>query len=108
MLAIIHTVQKWQSYLVGNHFVIQIDHHNLKYFFEGRAHTPFQQKWVTKLLGFDYEIQYRKGCDNQVADTLSRVPFDVGSSNTSGFINAISYPCFSWLDDLRRHIEKDT
>lgn len=63
---------------------------------EGKAHTPFQQKWVTKLLGFDYEIQYKRGCDNQDADALSRV------------LNAISSTYSSWLDDLRRHVEKDT
>ena len=107
MLAIIHVVQKWQSYLVGNHFVILTDHHSLKYFLDGRAHTPFQQKWVTKLLGFDYEIQYKKGCDNQVADALSRVISDVNNSKHSGEINAISYPYSSWLDDLRRHVEND-
>lgn len=108
MLAIIHAVQKWQSYLVGNHFVILTDHHSLKYFFERRAHTPFQQKWITKLLGFDYEIQYKKGCDNQAADALSRVHYDVDHSAHSSVLNAISYPYSSWLDDLRRHVEKDT
>lgn len=39
MLAILHAVQKWQSYLVRNHFIVQTDHHNLKYFLQGRAHT---------------------------------------------------------------------
>lgn len=56
MLTIIHAIHKWQSYLVENHFIIQIDHDNLKYFLQGKAHIPFQQKWVTKLLGFDYKI----------------------------------------------------
>ncbi|XP_070681683.1 uncharacterized mitochondrial protein AtMg00860-like [Malus domestica] len=44
MLAIIHTVQKWQSYLVGNHFIIQTDHHSLKYFFRGKSSYPFSTK----------------------------------------------------------------
>lgn len=108
ILTIIHAIPKWQSYLVGNHFIIQTDHHSLKYFLEGRAHTPFQQKWVTKLLGFDYEIQYKRGCDNQAADALSRVLPDIDNSNKSNELNAISYPYSSWLDDLRRHVEKDT
>ena len=29
--------------------------------------------WIAKLLGYDYEIQYKKGNDNTMADALSRL-----------------------------------
>lgn len=72
MLTIIHVVQHWRSYLIGHHFIILIDHHSLKFLIEQRISMPEQKKWVTKLLGYDYEIVYRKGKENVVIDALLR------------------------------------
>lgn len=32
-----------------------------------------QQVWLTKLFGFDYEIEYKKGNDNLITNALSRI-----------------------------------
>lgn len=32
------------------------------------------QKWVTKLLSYDFSIEYKKGFDNTAVDALSRLP----------------------------------
>ncbi|KAK8933363.1 hypothetical protein KSP39_PZI015730 [Platanthera zijinensis] len=74
MLAIIHAVGVWRPYLLGRHFKVRTDHQSLKHFLDQRVSSPLQQKWVTKLLGYDYEIVYRRGKDNVVADALSRLP----------------------------------
>ncbi|GJZ65512.1 transposon Tf2-11 polyprotein [Tanacetum coccineum] len=39
--------------------------------------TLFQAKWLPKLLGYDYEISFKKGNDKLVADALSRVDCSV-------------------------------
>jgi hypothetical protein len=72
MLAILHAMHTWRPFLLGRHFQIKIDHHSLKYFLEKRLSSPKQNKWLTKMLGYDYEIIYKKGKDNIVANALSR------------------------------------
>jgi hypothetical protein len=39
---------------------------------EQRLSLEEQKKWVTKMLGYDFEIIYKKGKKNVVADALSR------------------------------------
>lgn len=70
LLAIIMEVQKWRTYLLGQKFVIKTDHEALKYFMKQKLITLVKQKWVSKMLGFDYNIQYKKGKENLVADAL--------------------------------------
>jgi hypothetical protein len=67
MLAILHVVDLCCPYLLGKRFQINIDHQSLKYFLEQHISSPKQQKWVTKLFGYDYEIIYNKGKENVVA-----------------------------------------
>jgi hypothetical protein len=71
MLAILHVMDLWHPYLLGKCFQIKKDHQSLKYFLEQRISSPEQQKWVTKLFGYDYEIIYKKEKDNVVVDALS-------------------------------------
>uniref|UniRef100_A0A1J3K9P1 Retrovirus-related Pol polyprotein from transposon 17.6 n=1 Tax=Noccaea caerulescens TaxID=107243 RepID=A0A1J3K9P1_NOCCA len=73
LLAVVFAVQKWRHYLLTGQFVIKTDQRSLKYLLEQRLNTPIQQQWLPKLLEFDYEIQYKEGKENLMADALSRV-----------------------------------
>jgi hypothetical protein len=68
-----------QIYLLGQRFQIKTEHQTLKYFLEQHISSPEKQKWVTKLFGYDYEIIYKKGKDNVVADALSQKYEEEGS-----------------------------
>ena len=57
-------------YLIGRHFKVKTNHDSLKYFLEQRLSLEEQQQWVTKMLGYDFEIIYKKGKKSVVADAL--------------------------------------
>jgi hypothetical protein len=85
MMAILHALKKWRAYLIGRHFKVKTNHDSLKYFLEQRLSSEEQQKWVTKILGYDFEIVYKKGKQNVVVDAVSRKDEDV-----EAFLYAIS------------------
>lgn len=58
MLAVIEAVRLWRPYFLGRRFLIITDQKSLKYLLEQRIATPEQQKWISKLVGYDYEIIY--------------------------------------------------
>lgn len=72
--AITTAVHKWHHFLLGHTFVIMIDHRSLKELMSQVIQTPEQQRYLAKLLGYDYTIQYKPDLTNMVADVLSRVP----------------------------------
>ncbi|GJU69087.1 transposon ty3-G gag-pol polyprotein [Tanacetum coccineum] len=72
-LAVVAALDKWKGYLLDRHFKIRTDHFSLKYLLNQKLTTPFQFKWLPKLLGYDYEIVYKNENENVVADALSRM-----------------------------------
>jgi hypothetical protein len=74
MLAIMHALTKFRQYLVGNRFKVKTDHNSLKFLMEQKELSERQQKWISKIQAYDFEIEYVKGKNNVVADTLSRIP----------------------------------
>ena len=61
MLAIFAAVKKWHSYLIGRRFMIKTDHYSLRFLLDQKATTPAQQASIVKMMGYDYEVSFRKG-----------------------------------------------
>ncbi|CAL1394368.1 unnamed protein product [Linum trigynum] len=100
MYAITQAVQQWRPYLLGQKFHIYTDQRSLKYLLDQRVATPDQHKWVSKLLGFDYELHYRTGASNRAADALSRM----GEGEQ---LHAMTSPIATVWDEVRAAIHSN-
>src|ERR1700733_295411 len=78
------------------------DHDRFRYFLEQRLSSEEQQKWVTKMLGYDFEIIYKKGKKNVVADALSRKDKDV-----EALLCTISIIQPDWINEAREECKND-
>lgn len=93
MLALVKSIQLWRPYLLGRPFVVGTDQRGLKYLFT----TPNQQRWLPKILGFDYTVEYKKGAANRVADALSR--------QAEFQCSAVSLANFGWWSYIEQEVQ---
>lgn len=77
LFEITKAVRKWFQYLLGRRFQIFTDQKSLKHLLLQVVQTPEQYKWASKLIGFDFEIIYKPGKENDVADALSRIEDEI-------------------------------
>lgn len=101
LLALVSAIRKWRPYLLGQTFKVHTDQQSLKHLLEQKVDTPLHQKWVTKLLGYDFLVEYKQGRDNKVANALSR-KYEELAKEESGELQAVSFPIATWLEDLRQ------
>jgi hypothetical protein len=96
LIGLVQAVRHWRPYLWGRHFIVKTDHFSLKYLLDQRLTTIPQHHWVGKLLGFDFEVEYRSGATNTVADALSR------RDTEEGELLAVTAPRFDFIERLRQ------
>lgn len=101
LLAVVFAVQKWQHYLMLQPFTIRTNQQSIKYILDQKLATPFQQKWLSKLAGFDFTVEYKRGTENNIADALSRLPC------TQLFEITVSSVQSDLMDKLKQQWETD-
>jgi hypothetical protein len=99
MLALITSIQMWRPYLLGHRFVVRTDHRNLKYLWGQTIATEAQQKWLIKLMGYDFTIEYKKGHDNRAANALS--------CQMERDLLALSEPVPHWIEPIQHEVQHD-
>jgi hypothetical protein len=60
LFALVIAIQKWRPNLLRKPFVVRTDQQSLKFLLEQKIGTPFQQKWIAKLQGYDFVVKYKK------------------------------------------------
>lgn len=70
---------------------------------EQKVGTPLEQKWITKLLGYNFKVEYKKGVNNRVADALSRREY----FSTESTLSLLSIPTTSWVEELKAQYTTD-
>ena len=73
MLAIIESLKRFRTLLLGAKFKILTDHRALQYFMTQKKLSARQSRWLETLSEFDFTIEYIPGSTNILADALSRI-----------------------------------
>ena len=101
LMALVLAIQHWRHYLLGRRFVVYSDQKSLKHLLQQRITTTNQQEWMAKLLGFDFEVVYKVGVENKVADALSRQHEDAELQTIK------SYPIWQQSSQLQQEVSND-
>ncbi|XP_072179762.1 uncharacterized protein [Diadema setosum] len=74
--------EKFRDYLIGSKFVVFTDNNPLAHLRSAKLGAT-EQRWVGALSSFDFDVKYKPGVANKVADGLSRRPH-LPDGNTDG------------------------
>ena len=71
-LAMVFGIKKFQKYLYGKEFTLQIDHAPLTYIQRCKVNNGRVMRWALFLQNYKFRVEAMKGSDNVCADYLSR------------------------------------
>jgi hypothetical protein len=102
LIGLVIVVRHWRHYLWGRTFLIRNDHFSLKFLLGHRLSTIPQHQWLSKLLSFDFRIDFKPGTSNIEADALSR-----RDTKDSGELLALTTPTLQLYEDCMAEFTGD-
>ena len=82
--------EQFQEYLHWKPFVVKADNNPLTYILTTPNLDATQHHWVESLAGFTFSIEYQKGRDNAVADTLSHVMSKLNAETVRSILDGVT------------------
>lgn len=65
-----------------------------------------QQKWTSKLLGYDMLVEYKRGLENKVVNALSRRG-EGEEQRVEATLAVISLPTLDWIEEIKEGFKRD-
>lgn len=72
LIVLVWAIQHRRHYLLVKKFIVLTEHKSLRSLLQQRITTPYQQHWLAKLLGYEFETKFKPGISNGAADVLSQ------------------------------------
>lgn len=112
-LAIVFAVKKFHQYLSGRTFEIETDHKPLLSILSSKKGFPQHvslrlQRWSLILMHYDYDIFYKPGKTNFVADALSRLPIKSNDLEESICFDAIIHRIYENTKIQLSNVKEET
>lgn len=100
LLAIIESLHHFRYYLHGHRFILRTDHISLLSYRNKSEPSKRIARWLDTLAEYDFDLEYIKGSNNVVADTLSR-PLEHGATEIFPLSQLSQINPATWLNDWK-------
>ena len=80
LLAIIYAIKHFRPYIYGNKFEIRTDHKPLLWLRQKNDLNRKLLRWKLELEEFEFDITYKKGTTNSIANSLPRIELAINAN----------------------------
>lgn len=104
--AIVEALRKWRHYLIGRSFLLITDQQSVAFMFNQFHSSKIKnekiERWRLELSCFKYDIIYRPGKENKVADALTRVCAHMDLNNLKTIHENLCHPGITRMNHWTR------